>query len=59
VRGMNSPDDPNTLLLSSSKCPDSTPGLLDDESDLEAINSCWMLTKYFRYCQQLARYLRY
>jgi hypothetical protein len=47
------PDRSNVPLLSVSKCRGPTLGPLEDESDLEAINRCWMLTKYFNYCQQM------
>jgi hypothetical protein len=47
------PDRSNVPLLSASKCLGPTLGPLEDESALEAINRCWMLTKYFKYCQQM------
>jgi hypothetical protein len=47
------PDRSNVPLLSASRCSGPTLGPLDDEHGLEAYNRCLMLTKYFKYCQQL------
>jgi len=48
------PDRSNVPFLSPSKCDGPTLGPLDGEQKLEAYNRCWMLTKYFKYCQQLS-----
>lgn len=47
------PDHSNVPFLSPSKCAVPTLGPWDNEQKLEPHNRCWILTKYFKYCQQL------
>lgn len=47
------PNRSNVPLLVASACHGPTLGPLEGEHALESHNRCWMLTKYFKYCQQL------
>lgn len=48
------PNRSNVPLLMPSACHGPTLGPLENEHALESHNRCWMLTKYFKYCQQLS-----